>query len=186
MATATSSVTPEDLLKIDDRPMPELVDGELLEREPMGAWSDLINAQLLWLLGNVVNPNNLGALTCSEGGFQIFPDDPKKVRIPDISFIPRDRMPPGPPPAGHWKVVPALVVEVVSPNDVMAKVDRKVQDYLLAGISLIWVLVPETRVIHVYRSNGTAERLSPGDTLDGEDILPGFRCEVVKIFEGQG
>jgi hypothetical protein len=26
-------VTPEDLLNINDRPMPELVDGELLERE---------------------------------------------------------------------------------------------------------------------------------------------------------
>ncbi len=185
MATVESSITPEDLLKIDDRPMPELVDGELLEREPIGALSDLIAAHLLWLLGNTVNPSALGFLTSSQGGFQIFPDDSNKVRVPDIAFIPKDRIPAGPPPTGHWKVVPTLVVEVVSPNDVLYQVEMKVLDYLRAGVSLLWVVIPETRTIHIHRADGTAAFLRSGDTLDGENVLPGFRADLDKLFEGR-
>ena len=49
MATVTQTrYTPEDLLAIRDRPMPELVDGELLERE-MGQKSDSIAATILGL-----------------------------------------------------------------------------------------------------------------------------------------
>lgn len=36
MATAEKTYTPEDLLKVSNRPMPELIDGQLVEREPMG------------------------------------------------------------------------------------------------------------------------------------------------------
>jgi hypothetical protein len=50
MATATpASFTPEDLLAITDRPMPELVDGQLVERS-IGEESDLIAVTILNLV----------------------------------------------------------------------------------------------------------------------------------------
>ncbi len=184
MATIESSVTPEDLLKIRDRPMPELVDGQLLERPPMGLKSDAIASRLGRWIGNHVESHDLGFVCGAQGSYQIFPDDSRKVRIPDVSFLKKERMPPGPLPDGHCRVVPDLVVEVVSPNDQVSELNAKIEDFLNAGVPLIWVADPETWTIHVYRSGGTVTRLRAGDILDGEDVLPGFRCEVTRIFEG--
>jgi Uma2 family endonuclease len=182
MATATQTrYTPEDLLAIDDRPMPELVDGELQERE-MGQKSDAIAATCMILIGAYIRANDLGLVNGAQGSYQIFPDDPNKVRIPDVSFTRRDRVPPGGPAEGHGRVAPDLVIEVTSPNDSYTMVLAKVNDYLSAGVPLIWVLEPETKTVHVYRVNHTTSLLFPGETLDGEDVLPGFRCEVAALF----
>src|SRR4051812_9911311 len=117
MATITQTrYTPEDLLAIDDRPMPELVDGRLLERE-VGQKSDAIAATMLAILWVFVRENDLGLVNGSQGGYQIFPDDPGKVRIPDVSFTRRDRLSPSGPAEGHSRIAPDLVVEVTAPND---------------------------------------------------------------------
>ncbi len=176
--------TPEDLLAITDRPMPELVDGKLVERPPTGQKSDAIAASLLRYIGNFVEDADLGLVNGSQGSYQIFPDDPKKVRIPDASFTPKNRLPATGAAEGHSRVVPSLVVEVVSPNDTASDLNEKIEDFLAAGVPLIWVPYPETRSIQVYRGDGTGALLRAGDTLEGEGVLPGFRCEVAKLFEG--
>jgi Uma2 family endonuclease len=176
--------TPEDLLKITDRLMPELIDGQLVEREPMGQKADAVAARLLGWVIHFVEEHDLGLINGAQGSYQIFPDAPKKVRIPDVSFTRRDRLSPEGPAEGHARVAPDLAVEVISPNDTATELDEKVEDFLAAGVPLIWVLNPETRTIQIHRGNGTDARLRPGDTLDGEDILPGFRCDVGKLFEG--
>lgn len=182
MATITQTrYTPEDLLTIDDRPMPELVDGQLLDRE-MGQKADAIAATVLALLWNFVKENNLGLVNGSQGGYQIFPDDPNKVRIPDVSFTRKDRVPLSGPAEGHGRVAPDLVVEVTSPNDSFPMVQAKLNDYLAAGVALIWVVEPESRTVQVYRHDQSGVRLFPTDVLDGEDVLPGFRSEVAALF----
>jgi Uma2 family endonuclease len=184
MATAESSVTPEDLLKIHDRPMPELVDGRLVERSLKGMKAAAIATRLGYWIGNHVESHGLGYVLGYKGSYECFPDDPRKVRIPDISFVRKDRMPPGPLPDGHCRVVPDLVVEVVSPNDLFLEVSLKIDDFLAAGVPLVWVVNPTNRTIQVYRADGSVVRLRPGDTLDGGDILPGFQYEVSSLFEG--
>ncbi len=178
-----AEVNPEDLLGLTDRPMPELIRGQLVEREPMGQKSDAVATQLLALIWNLVREKDLGLVNGSQGSYQIFPDDPKKVRIPDVSFTRKDRLPPDGPAEGHSRVTPDLVVEVVSPNDSATDLLEKIEDFLAAGVPLIWVANPETRTVQAIRRNGSAAWLRVGDTLDGEDVLPGFRCEVAKLFE---
>src|SRR4051794_28585804 len=92
---APTRATPEDLLAISDRPMPELIDGQLVEREPMGQRSDAVAANVLVILGRFVREQGLGLVNGSRGSFQIFPDDPSKVRIPDVSYTSRARLPRG-------------------------------------------------------------------------------------------
>jgi Uma2 family endonuclease len=183
MATATDvQHTPEELLRITDRPMPELIDGQLVERPPIGQKADAVAARILRLVGNHVDLHQLGVVNGSQGSFQIFPDDPKKVRIPDVSFTRRERLPEGGVEEGHGKTVPDLVVEVISPNDLAVELFEKVQDFLSVGVSLVWVANPETRNVHVYRADGSTALLRSGDSLDGEDILPGFQCPVDQLF----
>jgi Uma2 family endonuclease len=182
MATDTQTrFTPEDLLFIEDRPMPELVDGQLLERE-VGQKSDSIAATLLILLGTFIKANDLGLVNGAQGSYQIFPDDPTKVRIPDVSFTRKERAPKSGPAEGHARIAPDLVVEVTSPNDTVDQLESKVNDFLAAGVALIWVAYPESRTVQVHRKDGTGKRLQVGDFLEGEDVVPGFRCEVAALF----
>jgi Uma2 family endonuclease len=185
MATLTETqYTPEDLLEITDRPMPELIDGQLRERPLMGQKSDAIAARATLLIGSHVETHKLGLTHGAQGSYQIFPHDPRRVRIPDVSFTKQDRLPTQGPAEGHSRTVPDLVVEVISPNDIAADLEEKIEDFLSAGVPLIWVLNPETRTVQVYRGNGSGSRLRPGDALDGGDVLPGFRCEIATLFEG--
>jgi Uma2 family endonuclease len=183
MATAESAVTPEDLLKIRDRPMPELVDGQMVEREPMGQEADAIAATIIALLKFFVKPSKLGVVNGSQGGYRIFSDDPSKVRIPDVSFTRRERFGGQRPAKGHGTVVPDLVVEVISPNDLASDLRAKVQDFFSAGVRMIWLVDPVTRTVEVLRNDKTAAWLGEGDEIDGSDVLPGFRCKVSEIFE---
>lgn len=185
MATATPRSSrvyePEALLEIHDRPMPELVDGQLLER-PMGEESDSIAATILGLIFTFARENNLGRVHGSQCGYQIFPDDPNKVRIPDVSFTRRERLAPGGPARGHARLAPDLVVEVASPGDSLDMVYTKVEDFLRAGVPLVWIIAPRSRTVHVYRGDGTVTRLHESDTIEGAEILPGFSCKVAEFF----
>jgi Uma2 family endonuclease len=116
--------TPEDLLAMPD--------GQLVERN-MGAESSWIALQINRYLGNYAEASQHGLVLGPDCGYQIFPDDPNQVRFPDGSFIRSGRLPNDALPRGHIRVVPDLVLEVVSPNDLAWEVDMKVTEYLQAG-----------------------------------------------------
>lgn len=79
-----------------------------------------------------------------------------------------------------------LAVEILSPNDTLAKARRKAQVHLDNGTALVWIVQPNRRGIHVCRAAGggglQTDFVGQGDTLSGEDVLPGFALEVSKIF----
>ena len=64
---------------------------------------------------------------------------------------------------GHMSVVPDLVVEVVSPHDIADAVNRKLLEWMRAGVSLVWIVRPLDRTIHAYGSQG-ASGCSPKPT----------------------
>lgn len=176
--------TPEDLLTMPDGHRFDLVDGYLVERN-MGAELSWIAQQVNRHLGNYAAATQQGLVLGPDCGYQIFPDDTGRVRFPDGSFIRRGRLPHDVPPRGHVRIVPDLLVEVVSPNDLAWEVELKVMEYLHAGIPLLWVLYPDTRTACVYRANGTVTHLSASDVLSGEEVLPGFSCPLVEVFPQQ-
>jgi len=59
--------------------------------------------------------------------------------------------------------------------------DKRV-DWLAAGTRLVWVIDPDRRVARVYRHDGTERIVAADETLDGEDIVPGFSCPLSAIF----
>ena len=158
----------------------ELVDGQLVERN-MGAESSWVAQQVNRRLGNYAEAQQ-GLVMGPDCGYQIFPDDPSRVRFPDGSFIRSGRLPNDRPPRGHVRIVPDLVIEVISPNDLAWEVEAKVAEYIRAGVPLMWVIYPDTRTVWRYRASDEATRLGIGDALSGEDILPGFTCPVADVF----
>jgi Uma2 family endonuclease len=84
---------------------------------------------------------------------------------------------------GHVRVAPDLAIEVVSPNDLFYDVRQKVGEYLNAGVRLVWILNPDKGEVDVYRVDGTYQLLKNGDSLDGEDVVPGFVVPLAEIFQ---
>lgn len=174
--------TPEDLLSLPDNGKGyELVDGCLVEKN-MGGFASWVAGRILKLLAYYGDDQGLGWVLDSEGSYQCFPDDPRKVRKPDVSFIRRGRLPDERIPDGHVPIAPDLAVEVVSPNDTAYEVDAKVQEYLNAGVPWVWVVNPETRSVHVYGGDGTVKRLGETDDLTLSELIPGFRRKVGELF----
>ena len=103
------------------------------------------------------------------------------MRGPDIAVIRKGRVP-EPSPTGFAAFPPDLVIEIRSPNDRPGDVLGKVADYLSAGTALVWVIDPAHRAAHVYRQDGTEALLDAEDTLDGEDVLPGFVLRLDAIL----
>jgi Uma2 family endonuclease len=59
---------------------------------------------------------------------------------------------------------------------------EKVVDYLTAGVRLVWVVHPTARMAVVYRPAGTAAWVLDQGELDGEDVVPGFRCRLSEVL----
>jgi hypothetical protein len=47
----------------------------------------------------------------------------------------------------------------------------------------VWVIDPKAGGAVVYRSLTDVRELKAGDDLDGEDVLPGFRCSLAEILK---
>ncbi len=105
------------------------------------------------------------------------------MRAPDVSFVSRERIPADGVPEGFWNIAPDLTVEVVSPSERPDDVQDKVIDYLTAGTRIVWVIYPRTKTVTVYRSLQNIRVLTTNDTLSGEDVVPGFSCQVSDLFE---
>jgi Uma2 family endonuclease len=160
----------------------ELTAGQLVERE-RSLWSSHVAGLVHALLHSFCHSKRAGWVLTGGTGYQCFPDAPENVRKPDASFVSKERMPLDRAfEAGFIRVAPDLAVEVVSPNDMAYKVDEKVQAYLRAGVRLVWVVNPDARTVEVHRQTDKGVILREGDELTGEEVLPGFRCQVSELF----
>ena len=85
-------------------------------------------------------------------------------------------------PDDFGDLAPDLAVEVLSPHDRPRHVLDKVGEYLEAGVRLIWVIDPRPGRAVVYRSLSDVRELGTDGEIDGEDVVPGFRCALRDIL----
>ena len=176
-----ATISADDLERLTPPNMcSELVRGVMVVREPPGYRHGLVAARLANTLTNFAAQRNLGEVLAAETGFKLA-SNPDTVRAPDVAFIRRDRLP-DPPPAGFAELAPDLVVEVLSPNDRPGEVLAKVADWLSAGSALVWVVDPTHRRARVYRADGSETFVAEDGMLEGEDVLPGFTCQLATLW----
>lgn len=85
--------------------------------------------------------------------------------------------------AGFTETVPELVIKLASSTDRRASISQRVGECLAAGAQRVWVLDTKVRVARVFRPKGTQQTLPSHESLCGEDVLPGFACEVGPLFD---
>lgn len=174
-------ITPEELLVLPDGKDFELVDGELVEKH-VSFLTSFMAGELFGRLRSFATETRVGWVLPPDCGFRCFPFDPGRVRKPDVAFVTRRRIDPSDIGDGWCPVVPDLVVEVVSPNDIASELKRKLDDYAEAGVPVVWVVYPESRSVVLHRPDGTSESLPQPVVLKGEGPLDGFRCELDDLF----
>ena len=181
------ALTPEELLLMPDEGQGiELVHGELRERN-VRLRSSRIAGQIVFYIQSLARASDLGWVFGPGLGYRCFTDDLNRVRRADASFIALDRMPLAAyEDEGHTTTVPDLVAEVVSPNDLSHEVDEKRDEWLAAGVKIVWVVTPGVDTVEVYRQDGGHDFLRINDTLTAEGVLPGFSCPVADLFRRPG
>jgi Uma2 family endonuclease len=177
----TALMTAEELLRLrlpDKRT--ELVRGRLALRDFGGARHGAIAMRLGYRIMAHVERHDLGRVYAAETGFKI-ESDPDTVRCPDVAFIAKHRLPEV-EPQGYPGWAPDLAVEVLAHDDHPAKTLEKVAQWLGSGARLVWLVDAERRVGRVYRADGSVELLGADGSLNGEDVLPGFRCALADVW----
>ncbi|CUU36512.1 MAG: Uma2 family endonuclease [Armatimonadetes bacterium] len=161
----------------DDGRKYELVDGEAKE-VPAGHEHDVIGAELIARM--VPAAKGRGYVAGSQAGFRMANGN---IRSPDVAFTLKERLPDGKPAKGFENGAPDLAVEIVSPNEDVADLLRKIGEYFESGAKQVWLLFPETRTVNVYTAPFEVRTLSAEEELTGGDLLPDFRCKVKELFE---
>ena len=180
MSTKTL-LTSDDLWKIvADGSRYELSKGELLPMTPVGWRHGAIVVKIARVLAEYTEKGKLGNVS-TEVGFRLS-RKPDTVRAPDVAFVSRARVPAGALSEKFVEFPPDLAVEVLSPEDTAREVLRKVEEYLSAAVSLVWVVDPGTQTVTVYHSLQDVKILSAGQELDGAEVVPGFKIAVAEIF----
>ena len=155
----------------------EYIEGELVPTSPTSVEHGDISMNLISPLNLYVRKNQLGRVYAPDTGFQVG----ERVLMADVAFISTDQLPADRSKASP--VPPDLAVEVVSLIDKLYQVEEKAFAYLEAGTQLVWVIKPRSKTVTVYRSEIDITVLTRNDTLNGEEVVRGFSCQVAELFE---
>ncbi len=161
----------------------ELVDGEVIDVPPAGE----IHCHVIWLvvrlLNRYIDARGQGSLLLNDSGF-VVSRNPGTVRGIDVLFFAES--PTAPLQKLYTARKPTLCVEVVSPSDRPGQLQKRVTQYLKAGVPLVWVVYPEIEAVVVHRPDAVAEVFPTDAELVAEPELPGFACRVSALFDMPG
>jgi len=171
----------EELLRLSETGRYELVRGDLIKLPPASLAHGGTQSNADFLIQRHVREHRLGRVFAGELGVWL-ERDPDTVRAADVAFYARGRLPEGALPVEFASIVPDLVVEVVATDDAAGAIQSRIEDWLRAGVRLLWVAYVATRSVVEYRSLREIRVLTGDDMLDGGDVLPGFLVPISELF----
>ncbi len=162
-------------------PLVELIDGTLIDK-PLSYPHAVVTTEVLLAVGRWMDARaeNAGVLLGASGAVRL---SPRVVLMPALSFTRAARVPKViPPRAPYLPAIPDLVVELPREGNTPAEMARKLKEYFLAGVELVWFVNLEERTVKVFTSPDDVSTLAATDTLTGGAVLPGFAVPVADLF----
>jgi len=177
------TATEADLLWVldhEDR-VCELIDGVLVEKD-MASFESFLAHYLSYLFNAYLAQHPIGAVSGESGPFRF---SSLRVRIPDVAVARWERFPNGKMPVSQaiFDVIPNLAVEILSKGNTRAEMELKREEYLEAGVQLVWYINPRERTATAYSIDGTVQQLDEHGTLNGGIVLPGFELGLQSFFD---
>lgn len=106
---------------------------------------------------------------------------PDTVLIPSISYFDEgERF--GQSDLVIAELLPRLVVDIASSNDRRQLMRERTLMFLNHGVECVWIPDPFKREVQILRRGAHTQALSDRHTIDGDDLLPGFRLSVADLF----
>jgi Uma2 family endonuclease len=167
----------------DDNYIYEVVEGVLVRVAGSGNRATTLAAVLLSALLTFVRPRRLGRVTGADGVYK-FPGAETGL-IPDVGYYMADRVSLITDDDKPLPFAPDLAVEVASPSQDSDDMAAKARVYLKAGTRLVWVIWSQSGHVDVWHQEvltGPVVTLRKSDTLDGEELIPGFAYPVADLF----
>lgn len=86
------------------------------------------------------------------------------------------------------KDVPAFVIEVISTNDQINRVERKMDDYRAAGVQVVWHVFPLLGKVHVYGGEklSSMKVVAEEQVCSAAPVLAGFELRVEELLRKPG
>lgn len=164
----------------------EIIDGEVIYMSPNVYIHNVIVANIYDILRDYLRKNKIGRVL-ADGLIHVLRVHEKgvrDVRIPDLSFVRKERIPKGFSRYQPFMGAPDLAVEVVSPNEGASELRDKIVDYLGEGTEQVWVAYPNRKEIHVYTGlKGENVRIyTEKDILEAEALFPGLKINIGDCF----
>lgn len=182
MSTVQHITTADELLRMSEQGARfELIRGELREMSPAGSQHGRFAINVSTPLDNHVKANGLGVVYAAETGFRVA-TDPDTVLAADVAFVTQERFEALGDSPSYFAGPPDLAAEVISPNDSYAAVDEKIAEWLEGGTRMLLLINPRRKTVIVFRSLESRRVLTVEDTIDGEDVVPGWKLPVAQIF----
>lgn len=160
----------------------EIINGELIEMGNSGALHGYVSSNLMILLGAYIRTHKLGVMFDSSTAFKMKNGNKRSL---DISFFAKERLQGLTQlPTGFLEGAPDLAIEILSPGNTVEEMHNKLVEYFENGTRLAWIIHPIETYILVYHSAQEPTRLvKSADTLEGEDVIPGFTLPMVELFQ---
>jgi Uma2 family endonuclease len=179
--TSSKSLTLEEFLKLPEtKPASEYIEGEIIQKPmPQGEHST-IQAELIIAITAVVKPQKIARafpeLRCIFDGRTI---------VPDIAVFTWERIPrtENGRVANVFNDSPDWMIEILSPEQRVTKVTKKILHALEHGTQMGWLIDPTEQTIFVYYPD---QKTKFFDEPEQQISVPGFASElrltVAEIF----
>lgn len=176
--TTTARLTLEEFLAMEEeKPYREFIDGEVVPK-PMPGKTHMILQRLLIRLFESFFPRSRRYDFGQEWRCTFGPKGAQRSFVPDFLYLPGART------AFRETIFapPQIAVEILSPGQSAGRLADKIMFYVANGVLLVWLIDPFERTIMVFMPGRSARTLHLDDTLDGDDVIPGFSVAVEDIF----
>ncbi len=157
-------------------------EGNILIMAPAGSESGQSEIEIGAQLVNWAKRDGTGIAFGSSAGFTL-PN--RAMRSPDASWVQKSRVKRFSREVRRkfLPLCPDFVIELKSPTDRLARLKRKMAEYIANGARLGWLVDPDTRQVLVYRPGRAVEVLNHPESVSGDPELPGFVLDLKEIWE---
>ena len=186
--TTGKSITLDEFFALpDDDQTYEFVNGQAVPKVLLSTMSpkffhSAITGALFTLLSQW--SQNRGRV-CIEWALLLRWQDKPWVPVPDLTYISYDRLPKTWVKDEACPVCPDLVIEIISPGQTFGAMTEKSTNYLLAGISCVWVVDSAARSITLFSPDSLPQTYR-GDRAIATPLLPALTITPNQVFQQAG
>lgn len=104
-----------------------------------------------------------------------------QMRRPDIAYYTKAQIEKG---RKGEEVIPDFVIEIISSNDQINQMEKKLTEYFKAGVQVVWVIIPNHKVVyvHTYTSRREVSICLENDVCSATPVLPDFEISVNQLL----